>query len=247
MAKSCFGDGVEVLYGFPNHGAAPVLARIGYKTVGVASMWFRPLRASGKLREYVPRPLAWVAGLVVDSAYRFHEILLHLFRKRGFAASLCDKPDASFQELWERGKGLHPIAGERTPGYLNWRYTQHPIERCGFFCLRERRGDRLRAYVAYGVLEGKVNVLDVFWDSRDVLGPLFLEFVRHMRALGHAGISVCHAGDSEVVRPLRRLGFIRSKQQRRLVCKVGEGLGGQLDQAVYDLIQWSLFDGELDI
>jgi len=191
--------------------------------------------------------LAWGAGIVVDNALRTYELLLHLRRKRGYIDSLRDRPDASFQELWERGRGLHPISGERTPGYLSWRYSQHPIEQCGFFCLNEATRGQLRAYIAYVLLAGKVNVLDVFWDSREVLQPLFLGFVRRMRALGHVSISVCHLGDIDVIRPLRQLGFVQSKHHRRFVCKVDEDKNGQLAEAVHDPFQWSLFDGELDI
>lgn len=247
IAKTCFEEGFDLLYGFPNERAFPVVARVGYKTVSTATMWFRPLQASQKLRKYVPGLIARGAGFVVDSALRAHEFQLHWRRKRGFEDTLCRHPDSSFLDLWDRTRGILPIAGERTPAYLGWRYARHPIDQCGFFCLRETAGDRLRAYVAYSVLDGKVNVLDVFWDRRDVIECLFLEFVRRMRALGYASITVCHAGDDDVVLPLRYLGFVQSKQQRRFICKVRDGQDSQIEKTTYDALQWSLFDGELDI
>jgi GNAT superfamily N-acetyltransferase len=247
LARTCFQDGIGLLYGFPNDRAFPVVARIGYKTVGMATMWFRPLQASRKLREYVPEPLARVAGAVIDGALMAHEFQCHLRRKKVWNDSTHRTPNQTFLDLWDRGKAFHRIAGERTPAYLSWRYAQHPIEQCGFFCLSEKHNEQLRAYVAYSVLDGKVNVLDAFWETPDVLQPLFVGFVRSMRAMGHASVSVCHVGDSMVLRPLRKLGFIQSSQQRRFICKVGDEQNTELAQAAYDASQWSLFDGELDL
>jgi hypothetical protein len=247
LARTCFDDGIEVLYGFPNDRAFPVVARVGYKTVGTATMWFRPLQASRKLREYVPDLVARVAGAAVDGAFRAQEFYFHLRRDRGWHDSTPRTPTPAFVDLWNRGKALHRIAGERTSEYLSWRYAQHPIEQCGFYCLSENRNDQLQAYVAYSVLDGKVNVLDAFWETPEFLQPLFLGFVRSMRAQGHASISVCHVGDSMVLRPLRQLGFIQSSQRRRFICKVGDEQNLELSKVAYDASHWSLFDGELDL
>ena len=66
LAEACFADGIKLLYGFPNRAAFPVFARVGYKTVGTATMMVRPLRSGHHLRDYVPAVLADTAGFFVD-------------------------------------------------------------------------------------------------------------------------------------------------------------------------------------
>ena len=82
---------------------------------------------------------------------------------------------------------------------------------------------------------------------RDALQPLFVRFVWRMRTLGHASITVCHAGDAAVVRTLRQLAFVQSKERRNLVCKVARTGRRASGATRTTLARWSLFEGELDI
>jgi hypothetical protein len=247
LAEACFADGIKLLYGFPNRGAFPVFARVGYKTVGTATMMVRPLRSGHHLRDYVPAVLADTAGFFVDRLLHAYDLQLYLRRTRDMSDNQRPAADASFQTLWDEVKEAQAIAGERTPDHLNWRYARHPIETCNFFCLTERSSGRLRGYVAYCVTAGKVHVLDAFWASAGALQPLFVRFVWRMRTLGHASIAVCHAGDTAVVRTLRQLAFVQSKERRNLVCKVAANGTAGVGTTAYDLAHWSLFEGELDI
>jgi len=247
LADACFADGITVLYGFPNRGAYPVLARIGYKNVGVASMMVRPLRSERHLRSRIPAVLASTAGFVIDRLMQAYDLQMYLRRPRDLDDLQRAAADVSFQTLWDEVRAPQAIVAERTPAHLNWRYAQHPIDTCPFFCLTERSSGRLRGYVAYSVLADKVNVLDAYWASPDDLQTLFVRFVRRMRAVGHASIAVCFAGDPMVARTLRQLAFIPSKERRNFICKVAPQRVDEVGGAAYDLSQWSLFDGELDI
>jgi hypothetical protein len=247
LAETCFADGIKILYGFPNRSAFPVFARVGFKTVGSATMMVRPLRSGRHLRDYVPVVLADTAGFLVDRLLHAYDFQFLLRQTRALADTQRSSADGSFQALWDEVQGTQAIVGERTPDHLNWRYARHPIEACSFFCLTERFSGRLRGYVAYCVTSGKVNVLDAFWASADALQPLFVRFVWRMRTLGHESITVCHAGDAAVARTLRQLAFIQSKEKRNLICKVAVNGSSGVGATAYDLGQWSLFDGELDI
>ena len=248
LSEACFADGIKILYGFPNRAAFPVFARVGYKTVGTATMMVRPLRSRPQLRYYVPAVLADTAGFFVDRLLHAYDLQLYLRRTRDMADTQRSSADDSFQRLWDEVKGAQAIVAERTPDHLNWRYANHPLDACNFFCLTERFGGRLRGYVAYSVTaEGKVHVLDAFWASADTLLPLFVRFVWRMRRLGHASITACHAGDPAVVQTLRQLAFVQSKERRNLVCKVALNGTSGVGTDAYDAARWSLFEGELDI
>ena len=247
LAKACFSDGIDLLYGFPNDAAFPVFARVGYKTVGTAAMLFRPIRSAQALRDYVPAPLARVAGLVIDQVMGAYDFQLNLRQRRRFADAVRDHAAGEFQGLWDETRDGQPISLERSPAYLNWRYARHPIEHCLFFCLTDRSGERLLGYVAYSALRGKCNVLDAHWHAPHVMQPLFVRFVRRMRALGHASVSVCHVGDPAVVEALRPLAFVQSRQRRKLICKLAPDKAASLGAVAFDAARWSLFDGELDI
>ena len=244
LAEACFADGVKLIYGFPNRGAFPVFKRVGYKTVGTATMMVRPLRSKHHLRDYVPAVLADTAGFFVDRLLHVYDLQLCLRQTRDMSDTQRNLADGSFQTLWDEVKGAQAIVAERTPGYLNWRYASHPLDTCNFFCLTERFSGRLRGYVAYCVTAGKVHVLDAFWASASTLQPLFVRFVWRMRSLGYASVSVCHAGDA-AGRP-ERYGSWRSssrRSRRNLVCKVAANGTANVGTTAYDLTHWSAVRG----
>jgi hypothetical protein len=247
LANACFASGVDLLYGFPNDSAYPVFARVGYKTVGTAAMLFRPIRSAHTLRELVPPVIARAAGLVIDQVIGAYEFQLSLRHRGRMTHAVRARAGAEFQSLWHEHAEGHALVGERTPAYLNWRYAEHPIDDNKFFCLTEGSHGRLLGYVAYSALRGKLNVLDALWRSPEIVQPLFVHFLRSMRALGHASVSVCHVGDGAVADTLRRLAFVPSKQRRKFVCKVAPAKLASLGAAAHDARRWSLFDGELDI
>lgn len=51
IARSAHDAGVDFLYAFPNRAAFPIFQRAGYKKIGEASMWVKPLTAAYKLEE----------------------------------------------------------------------------------------------------------------------------------------------------------------------------------------------------
>ena len=248
LAEICFAESIEVLYGFPNPGAFPILARVGYKALGTATMMVRPVRSRVHLRQRMSPVVAGAASFFVDRLLHAHDLQLVMRRtRRDLADAQLTSADESFAALWDELSARPGVLPERTPQHLNWRYTRHPIEPHTFFSLTDKATGRLRGYIVFVAHAGKVNVLDAVWASPDVLPALFVRFIWRMRSLGHASISVCHAGDPGVARTLRKMAFISSKVQRNFVCKVAPGRVNDLGPVANDLAQWSVFDGELDI
>jgi hypothetical protein len=247
LAAACFANGIDLAYGFPNDAAYPIFARIGYKTVATATMMFRPLRAAHKLRSYVPTPLAHAAGFFVDQIMHAHDFRLFLRQRRGLADALHERAGAEFEALWEEGKGVFSIAGERTPEHLNWRYADHPIDKCLFFCLTDGPRSRLLGYIAYSAVGGKVKrprrVLAI---ARSAAALVREVPPAHARAGPRIGVRVPRWGQLGCP-GIAQLAFVQSTKRRNLICKIAPEKMERLGAAAADANRWSLFDGELDI
>jgi hypothetical protein len=242
--------GFELLLGSPNEKSLPIVKRAGYRVVGAARAYVKPLRAAYKIEAKLGRPrLARAAGVVVDAGLRLYDALRVPRRRLSYRSEILERPDARFDALWARGRGAYTIVGEKTAAYLDWRYARFTTKTYRFFTLAERRGGALAGFVVYTVRDGKVFVDDLFAaDQAETLDQLLRGFVARMRDEGHASVYLSFVGPAAWAARFERLGFWRGTDPgRQLVVFVGDGADAALAAAVADENQWFLCDGEMDI
>ena len=267
IANAAKERGTALLYGYPNKASSPIFKRLGYKVVGEASDYIKPLRAGAYLeRVLLPRiekhagsmaplverhalpTLVSVGGVVADLGMGVAERLARYGLGFDTVYENTSRVDSRYDALWERGRGQVAIEQPRDSAYLHWRYSDFTTTRFRFFSGSSRRTGKVTGYIAYSTQDGWVNVSDLFVEDPALhLDALVAAFSVAMRGEGHKAICIAHVGANSLPARLKRHGFFPRKNGRFLVVQALEGAPKEVAALAYDEASYSMFDGELDI
>jgi hypothetical protein len=242
--------GQAFMLAFPNDMSLPIFKRVGYEVVAEAHGWVKPLRSFLKLQTLLRSSLAAkAASLVVDAGLRAADAARYLPFRGRYRSEILDRADTRFDSLWERARGQHLVAGDKTSAFLNWRYADFKTRRHQFFTLTDTRTEQLVGFVVFAVEDNKAFIVNLFAaDLVTTLTPLLLAFSSAMRKSGHVGIFIIYAGQPSFGQRLEKLLFRRSKHSaRNLAVFVDKQSDPGLAAYVLDAGNWLLFDGEMDI
>jgi hypothetical protein len=215
--------GVDCLIGEPNQQAAAIFARVGYRPIGNALEWVKPIDAAA-----APPPS------IEFSSY---------------TDQIVDAADARFDRLWNHGKSQYPIVSEKVATFLNWRYATFKEARYRHYCLL-RRGDRqLVGYVVFYAWRKCSIVADIFCPDlgERIIETLLLGFAARMRMEGQHWISLTYFGASWFEDDLKRLGFGHGKHRRTFVAYVDPSVPPDLRAVIFDKNNWFILGGEMDL
>lgn len=127
----------DLIYGFPNRNAVPVVKRLGYAHIGDMVLYVRALRHAPYLARRLPAPLASPLGWLLDGAVAAFDGMRHILAPR-LRARWCDAPPEALPAPASDAAAV--LAGERTPVLLAWRFTRCPLAPYRFLELH-RPGD----------------------------------------------------------------------------------------------------------
>ena len=179
----------ELVYGFPNDLAVPVLQRLGMKPVVPLTRYACVLRSA----RHVPiksRRGAAALGELVDRWMRLRA--RPMLRGYTFGAESLVLDNAELAEFHRR-TAWHPgIVQLRDATFLHWRFMQRTDEACDYFALRS--GGQLRGYAFVSRRDQVGYVRDVFVTDSAQLSPLLHALAAHYHAAGvHALSWLCTA------------------------------------------------------
>lgn len=214
-AAECF----ELLYGFPNAKAGPVMKRVGYRKIGEMVRYARVLRHARYLRRRLPPVLADVAGAIVDFVPRLTRV-----RARRLRAAFRAAADPRMDDLWARSdQGAGPIM-VRDAASVRWRFdgavgppTRH--------LLVSDADDRLHAWFACQADDqGTLHVRD-FWSAEAVraIDRSFVEALLDAAyRTGHVSVSVELGGAASKMAGFLEAGFVE-RGRRPVYARWSEG------------------------
>ena len=220
-----------LLYGFPNPKAAPVFKRIGYAKLGEIVRHARVLRHARYLTRRLPRPLAAMAGALVDLAVRLRDA----WRAHGdprLHVCWTDSADTRFDSLWQRAAPASGCFAIRDQAFARWRFDDCPMEKTRYLLLSGADG-ALQAWFACQVRDVTLHVRD-FWSIDAATGvkrPHVDALLRAARRLGHESVSVEIAGRVDRLAGWRGAGF--SARGQRPVFGKWTSANAPADQELY--------------
>jgi hypothetical protein len=165
---------------------------------------------------------------------------------RGYRVSLSPMSSAP-PEFVGSTEQKPPVVTHDEPGYLAWRYADHPTHR--YLLLELTRRGRLAAWAIVRTRESAAEVQDAAWVSSDPALPRALWWLLpgSLRRRGMSTLTVSCAGGTDVEPSLRRSLYFERAEDRKLVVY----LHAEADQGLRDELgserNWRLFAGELDI
>src|SRR5690606_18533574 len=117
----------DLVYGFPNANAVPVVKRLGYVHLGDMVLYVRALRHAPYLERRLPRPLATLLGRAIDTAFALRDRLRNLHRG-ALHAQWSEGPLDLVHPRWPR-PGM--LEGVRDRAALEWRFAHNPLAAAG--------------------------------------------------------------------------------------------------------------------
>jgi len=234
------------LLAYPNKLALPVFQRIGYKKVGDAQAWVKPLRAGYKLRRYLRNPVFTAVAAVPANGLMAAIDRVRCRSRVSVRRETQKTADERFDSLWGGAAANFPLTTVRSSAYLNWRYAGFTTMEYQLFTATDPASGALVGYVAYSTDGPKASVADLFArttaEAFEVVLPAFVQQMRRRRA---DTVFFAYVGGDEVAAHLKRLGFFyRPDNPRALLAYVG---AGKEDDFVLHANNWFATDGEVDI
>lgn len=207
----------DMVYGFPNPRALPVVRRAGYTRLADMERWSRVLRHAPYLERLMPRALARPLGALLDAFDRGADVFRRLWRGR-LAVEWRDRFDSRMQALWERSRPGDGLVSVRDAAALRWRFEQVAFNRARYLLVGAQEGGPIDAWFACQREGSTLHVRD-FWSADAPRGaPLDAidALVRAARCEGCRVVSMQYAGPREAFAPWRAAGFV-AREQRPIV------------------------------
>lgn len=236
---------------FPNAKARASVLRLGFRELGQMCRFAVPLRyAEYMRRRRWPRPLATLAGLMLDAATA---ALAHSRRKtaaRIFRLERIGTPDHRFDLLWQKARAAFPLApaigviGVRSAEFLAWRFLRKPGPACQFHGLTSRADGDLAAYAVVEKEGGIAHIRDLFGHSPETVGALLDLLLARLRRDGFTSASLHYLGNSWLVSSLTDRGF-KPRQTQTVVIDWGAHPPEELGQLM-NVQRWFLTQADED-
>ena len=129
----------DLVYGFPNANAVPVVKRLGYVHVGDMTTYVRAVRHAPYVARRLPASLARLLGGCIDHVVRLRD-RLHRLTGRRLRADWRDAPHETVHaQAWTRPGTLE---GVHDRDALAWRFARCPLASFRFLYV-QRDGDAL--------------------------------------------------------------------------------------------------------
>jgi hypothetical protein len=246
VAESCRNGKYAFLYGYPNNRSEPVQKRGGFQIVGNSVRLARGMRTERYLARLIRVPLVpGIVGTVANWGFRIfaRESLLRL--NPDYRPELLQRTDERFNRLWKDASKNFRLVGERNHAFLTWRFVKCPFREYRIFTLCREKDSSLAGYVIYYLHENVVHISDILAETprrlQEALLPAFLRFVRKGK---YDSVSVLFFGGKEMPDSLGRFYFKRREDNRNIVALPGGGK--ELDQAVFDPVNWYFLEADND-
>lgn len=219
---------IDVLYGFPNESAQPVIKRLGFKPLADLERHVLVMKHARYLTPRVGSAIAARALAVpLDGIRRFIHPGTAYPAPRGLSLARFDTLDERFDELFESRAFPALAVGVRDKKLLTWRFLEHPAKPSHVYGLVEGETGRLRAYAVVEIVGETANIRDLLGIDIASMTQALRLVADRMRRQGCASLSFLCAAPPTLRSALEGLGFrIRDAAEgpRTMFGHVGENV-----------------------
>jgi hypothetical protein len=224
MGKSgismCDRNDSGVLLAVPNEKSHGVGLKAGCEILDDICEMTQVLRTYSYIRRNIHSPfIARILSSLLDLGFRVRATGFFRFRKKNYAVDVASGFNEKFDELWEKLSKKCSFIGERSSGFLEWRFNQSPYNEHKVFTLASRRNMLLLGYVIFCLDGEKVKIADIGFDgTQKSFTALLSSFSLHQRAQGVESISLSIAGHPKLINLLEHMGYsLRSRKRKVLI------------------------------
>ena len=238
-------EDIDILYGKPNKAAKKIFDKIGYQNIGIFKNYIKILKVKYDEENYLP------PKTLTKRFPSLFDLLLKILSKDFYIRCKTDiifehltSFDDRFDEMWHIVRKHFPIWGNRTPKFLNWRYSQSPLHQYRIFAMSEN--GKISGFIVYYIENNKCYVADLVSLSYQAgLNVLLARFIKYLRHTKVGTVSVKYFGNDRLVKKLKQFGFIHktnSDKEIQVMCNKPA-----LASLVLDEKNWYFLSGDMDI
>lgn|GEM_PF-834193 len=203
----------DLIYGFPNKKAEPVMKRAGFKYLGSYIGIAKIIKTSEQLQKlHVPKYLNRLLSPLLDVALRLFAFETWYRLRSGFICEEIRHFDERFDELWLKSKLRFHAVGERTSQFLTWRFLRKPNAEYKIFAIFNSSTTELQGYIIHCTDKNSIHVTDfILPEDKKAIRVLVAHFLRYARKASPKSVVIRFLGNKEISTLFRRFGFVRRK------------------------------------
>lgn len=239
----------DLVYGFPNESAAPVLKRLGFKDLVKLSRHVLVLRHTRYLTPVLRSGLAARAAAVpADLFRRMVQPGTSRPAPRGLSFGEVPSLDERFDRLFAARAFRDRTAGSRDAALLTWRFLRRPDERTIVYALAATRSRELHGYAVVHFDGVTAHVRDLLGVDLDAMMTTLRLTAGAARRAGASALSFLFGGPPEIAARLHGLGFRERPTTRVLIGHAGDSLAKDPEKAnVLPLLErWYVTEADED-
>jgi len=204
---------LDLLYIWPNKNAEPVLRRAGFRHLGPNTRVAKIVRTSEQLQKrcfckYLIGPVS----ALLDAALRLFAFETWYRFKGEFVCEEMDDFDERFDDLWRRSRPRFKVVGERTSGFLRWKYLEKPDVEYRIYAIFNSKKDELKGYVVHCMDENSISLMDLVLPEDRTTARIFVSnFLRHVKKQPISSVVMQFLENREIVGFLKMFGFVKRK------------------------------------
>ncbi len=238
--------GIELLYGFPNRKAEPILKRAGFQRLGGLTRLTRVLKTRSLLKKRgVPDGVAAVVSPIADWALRLGTSLVMTGSASGLACREVRDFDARYSDAWRASRAGVTVTVERSPEYLTWKYLKDPDDINRVFAVFNSSGEQVEGYLVCRQDEDSIEIREIVGQGGSAGYSLIAHLVWQVRALNSETIVVTLLENEPFARAMERLGFRRRPREGSVYWYGAPSLVRDLSMIV-EPDKWLLMLGDQD-
>jgi hypothetical protein len=203
----------DLIYGFPNKSAEPVMKRAGFKCLGPNTRIAKIVRTSEQLQRLrfckcLNKPLSALLDVALklfafETWYRF---------KGGLVCEEVSDFDRRFDDLWMRSKTRFQVVGERTSELLRWKYLEKPDTEYRIHAIFSSNKAELKGYIIHCMDENSISIKDLVLPEDETASRIFVSnFLRHVKKQPISSVVMQFLENEEIIDSLKRFGFVKRK------------------------------------
>lgn len=203
----------DLIYGFPNKNAEPVMKRAGFKCLGRQIRIAKIIRTSEQIKKlHFNKYFNKLLSPLLDVALKLSAFETWYRFKGGFICEEISNFDERFDKLWMKSKSRFQIVGERTSEFLTWKYLKKPDAEYKIFALLNSNRTELKGYIVYCMDEDSIRITDfIFPEDKKTLRVLVAHFMIHVRKEPIRSVIMQLYENKEILKLFKRFGFVIRK------------------------------------
>lgn len=234
--------GIDLLYGFPNKTAEPILKRAGFQRLGGLTRLTRVLKTRSLLKKRgLPDMVAAMVSPIADAALRLGPSFRAGNARLEGDCREVRQFDERYSEAWKSART--GVAVERSPEYLTWKYLEDPDDTNRVCAVFGSSDQRVEGYLVSRQDENSVEIREIVGESGRARSSLIAGLTRHAQTLNADTIVVTLLDNVPFVRAMERLGFRRRPREGSVYWY---GADAASFDGIGDSARWFLMLGDQD-